>query len=454
MSVFTNTVKQQELEDLLTSDARHILAFGGSRSGKTFKIVRSILIRAAKAPGSKHAILRYKFNHCKQSIWHDTFPKVKTTFPDLPIKENKDMWYKELPNGSQIWIGGLDDSERVEKILGNEYSTIFFNECSQIPYHSITTALTRLAENKGLALKAYYDENPPSPSHWSHKLFIEHVNPTDKSRKMDENNYVSILMNPTDNRGNLPDGYIEDILESLPAEKRRRFLLGEWVADIEGAVYDEDLAKLEKNGRLSRVPYDPRHEVHTWWDIGRSDYTAVWFAQYIAREVRLIDYFQVNKKEPSFFVRTLKEKGYNYGQHNLPHDAGYDRFEGDSAISQFRDMWPKADWRVHSRTRDVQKDIYATRTFLPRCVFDLEKCYDGIEALRNYARRWNEKLQKYEDKPSADIYSHGADAFRYLAIGYREYMNEEIPSEGDPAGIGSFNDWLMGEETGEARRRI
>ena len=451
--MFINTKKQQELEDLLVSDATHILAFGGSRSGKTFKLVRSVLVRAAKAPKSKHVILRSKFNHCKQSIWHDTFPKVQEMFPDLPIKENKDMWYKELPNGSQIWIGGLDDAERVEKILGNEYSTIYFNECSQIPYHSITTALTRLAENRGLNLKAYYDENPPSPAHWSYKLFIENVMPTDKSRKVDPKNYRSILMNPKDNAENLPDGYIDDILDSLPDEKRRRFLLGEWVADIEGAVYDEQLAALDKSNRITKVPYDKAHEVHTWWDIGKTDYTAVWFVQYIAREVRVIDYFQINKKEPTDFVVILKEKGYNYGIHNLPHDAGYDRY-GGSAYSLFCSAWPSADWRVHKRTSGVQEDLYAVRTFFPKCVFDLEKCYDGIEALRSYARIWDEKLKKFKDKPSADWASHGADAFRYLAIGYRDYMGEELPDASNPSGHPTFNQLLQKSYVDTGRRRI
>ena len=452
--MFINTKKQLELEEKLVSNARHILAFGGSRSGKTFKLVRSVLVRAAKAPKSKHAILRSKFNHCKQSIWHDTFPKVQEFFPDLPIKENKDMWYKELPNGSQIWIGGLDDAERVEKILGNEYSTIYFNECSQIPYHSITTALTRLAENRGLRLKAYYDENPPSPAHWSYKLFIERVMPTDKSRKVDPNNYVSILMNPTDNAENLPEGYIDDILDSLPDEKRRRFLLGEWVADIEGAVYDEQLAVAEKSNKITRCPYDERHEVHTWWDIGRTDYTAIWFVQYIAREVRVIDYYQINKKKPTDFVIMLKEKGYNYGIHNLPFDAGHDRFEGDCAYQQFRDAWPSADWTVHKRTREVQSDLYAVRTFFSRCIFDLEKCYDGIEALRNYARIWDEKLKKFKDKPSTDWASHGADAFRYLAIGYRDYMGEELPDDSNAAGTPTFNQLMQKSHVNTGRRRI
>lgn len=451
--MFVNTKKQQELEDLLTSDARHILAFGGSRSGKTFKLVRAVLVRAAKAPKSKHVILRSKFNHCKQSIWHDTFPKVHDTFLGLHIKENKDMWYKELPNGSQIWIGGLDDAERVEKILGNEYSTIYFNECSQIPYHSITTALTRLAENKGLKLKAYYDENPPSPAHWSHKLFIDNVIPSDKSRKVDPNNYRCILMNPTDNAENLPEGYIDDILESLPDEKRRRFLLGEWVADIEGAVYDEQLSSLEKAGRISNCPYDKAHEVHTWWDIGKTDYTAVWFVQYIAREVRVIDYFQMNKKEPSDFVMILKEKGYNYGIHNLPHDAGYDRY-GGTVYDLFRSAYPTADWTVHKRTSSVQDDLYAVKTFFSKCIFDLGKCYDGIEALRSYARIWDEKLKKFKDKPSADWASHGADAFRYLAIGYRDYMGEELPDDSNVAGTPTFNELMQKSHGSIGRRRI
>jgi len=376
-------------------------------------------------------------------------------FPGLRLKENKDMWYKELENGSQIWIGGLDDADRVEKILGNEYSTMYFNECSQIPYHSVTTAMTRLAENKGLSLKAYYDCNPPSPAHWTHKTFIEHINPLDDTIQLKEDNYVSMLMNPCDNTDNLPEGYIEDILSNLPQDKKRRFLLGEWVADIQGAYYEEQIALLEKSEQITAVRYDPAYEVHTWWDIGASDYTSIWFAQYIGREVRLIDFLQMNGKGPEYYVKELKARGYNYAQHNLPHDAGASQFTlgGKTVKDQFQKMWPQQKWKAHKRTQNVAVDIYAARTFLPRCVFDKMKCYDGIEALRNYRKKWDDSKDMYSDKPVHDIYSHAADAFRYLAVGYREFMGENLPPELDAGGIGSW-DQVANEEVLIGRRWI
>ncbi len=156
-----------EAVKILSSDARHIMLFGGSRSGKTFLAVRSLIIRASKEK-SRHAILRLNFNHIKTSIWLDTLPKVlKVSFPDLAVEWNKTDYYVTLPNGSEIWCAGLDDEKRVEKILGKEYSTLYFNECSQIPYKSIQVALTRLAEKNKLKKKAYYDQNPPGKKHWS-----------------------------------------------------------------------------------------------------------------------------------------------------------------------------------------------------------------------------------------------------------------------------------------------
>ena len=164
---FKDTPKQKELVSLQSSNATHIMAYGGSRSGKTTRQLKSIIIRASKVE-SKHLILRDKFNQAKTSIWLDSLPKVfKNFFPDLWYEENKTDYFIKLANGSEIWIAGLDDSIRVEKILGKEYSTIYFNECSQIKYSSVVVALSRLAEKNSLKKKCYYDMNPPSKKHWS-----------------------------------------------------------------------------------------------------------------------------------------------------------------------------------------------------------------------------------------------------------------------------------------------
>ena len=152
---FTRTVKQKEATKLLVLK-KHAMLYGGSRSGKTFIAIRSLIIRALKYPGSRHLIIRYRFNHVKQSIWFDTFPKVmKLCFPGVLFKENKSDWFVQFQNGSELWFGGTDDKERVEKILGNEYATIYANECSQIPYEAITLIRTRLAQRvRGLKINS------------------------------------------------------------------------------------------------------------------------------------------------------------------------------------------------------------------------------------------------------------------------------------------------------------
>lgn len=176
------------------------------------------------------------FNHCKTSIWLDTLPRViQLCFPDLLVTWNKSDYYLTLPNGSEIWIGGLDDDKRVEKILGKEYSTIFFNECSQISWSSIQVALTRLAEKSELKNKAYYDENPPTKRHWSYWVFVKKIHP-ETGEALEGGDYESILMNPQDNIENIDEGYLK-ILNSLDEKQRARFLLGEFNDDSDGAAY-------------------------------------------------------------------------------------------------------------------------------------------------------------------------------------------------------------------------
>jgi hypothetical protein len=246
----TLTPKQREANRLLASPASNIMLRGGSRSGKTFLLCRAIIQRAINAPGSRHAIFRLRFNHAKTSVWADTLPKVmKLCFPTLRARFDKTDFYVELPNGSQIWIGGLDDKERVEKVLGAEYATLYFNESSQIPWNSIETAMSRLAQNVELApeiaavagrthlpLKAYFDCNPPSKLHWSYQLFRQKVKPGTKEALANPDDYAEMKVNPEDNRDNLPEKYFE-ILDNMSAAKRLRFKDGEWASEVSGALW-------------------------------------------------------------------------------------------------------------------------------------------------------------------------------------------------------------------------
>lgn len=235
---FKKTPKQAEATKLQTA-VKYALLFGGSRSGKTFLTVRNIIIRACKTV-SRHLICRLRFNHVKTSIGMDTLPKVmRLCFPELPYKLDKTDWFIELPNGSQIWLAGTDDKERTEKILGTEYSTIYFNEASQFnDWETITMLLTRLAENNELAKKAWFDCNPPSKKHWSYQVFIQGKLPNGEEVLNFEKEYGHILMNPGDNIDNLPPDYI-DMLKGLPKRQRQRFLEGKFLLDVEGALWNQ-----------------------------------------------------------------------------------------------------------------------------------------------------------------------------------------------------------------------
>ena len=224
-------------------------------SGKTAINIRNTIIRATKTK-SRHLVARFRFNHIKQSIIYDTMPKVmKLAFPTLRYELNKSDWFIKLPNDSEIWFGGLDDAQRVEKVLGNEYSTIFLNECTQISWDARNMVMSRLAENSGLTLRAFYDCNPASIKHWTYTVFEKGMTP-DGERIKNFETYARMKMNPTDNMANLPDEYLK-ILESLPLRQRERFLFGNYQNDIDGALWNALMVEQSK----SRGPVELKKKI-------------------------------------------------------------------------------------------------------------------------------------------------------------------------------------------------
>ena len=258
---FSLTVKQRQAWDLLGSEAKHVMLAGGSRSGKTFITCRALAMRAIAANRSRHAIFRFRFTAVKQSIVMDTWPKMmELCYPSIDYDINKTDFFARFPNDAQVWFGGLDDKERTEKILGQEYASMFFNECSQIPLNSVNTALTRLAQKceyeiggqrKALRLKAYYDENPPSQAHWSYKQFVRKIEAESGKILMDPDAYALMYMNPVDNTDNLPADYLRE-LRRLPARMRQRFLEGKFADITAGALWT--LESIDKNRILESLP--------------------------------------------------------------------------------------------------------------------------------------------------------------------------------------------------------
>lgn len=173
----------------------------------------------------------------KRSIFLDTLPKVfRICFPDLPYKTNKTDYIVTLPNGSEIHLAGMDNGDAVEKILGTEFSTIYFNEASEMDYSPVQLVLSRLAERNKLKKRVFYDFNPPRKTHWSYWLFIKKLNPVDEEPVGQPELYGHLIMNPMDNLANIDEDYIA-LLESMPEKERERFLLGQFSDESDGQAY-------------------------------------------------------------------------------------------------------------------------------------------------------------------------------------------------------------------------
>jgi len=204
---------------------------------------------------SNHLAVRKHFNHAKLALYHQTIPNVfKIAFPGLKYKENKTDWFIEFGEGSQLWIGGTDDKERIEKILGSEWATILLNEISEQSYETYELFKTRLNPPAGMKPLYLMDQNPAKRLHWSYVKFHDLNNPETMQplSASDTARQIFFKMNPLDNIKNLNEEYI-GILESLSENKRKRFLLGEYGDDAEGALWKSDW--ITKN-RIQAKPKD------------------------------------------------------------------------------------------------------------------------------------------------------------------------------------------------------
>ena len=254
------SLKPNQLEglQLLAGPQRHTLFVGGARARKTFLAIYAIFVRATRSPGSRHAALRFRGNAAHASLNLDTIPKVcEVCFPGLKLKFHKQDGYWEFPNGAQLWVGGLDEKERVDKILGMEFVTLFFNECSQIPWGSIETTLSRLAQivsdttGKQLVQRAIFDLNPVGKGHWSYLLFFKKVHPVTKQALEDASDYQAMAFRTSDNT-DLDPRFISS-LKRMSRRQKLRFFDGEYQDEAEGALWSIDQIEMFRVER-SKLP--------------------------------------------------------------------------------------------------------------------------------------------------------------------------------------------------------
>ncbi len=401
LSEFHKTEKQKEAVRLLGSLAKNIMLYGGSRSGKTFLLCYALIVRASKVK-SRHIIIRQNFNHVKRSIWLDTLPKVLSlAFPNLRAHPNKSDYFYKLANGSEIWIGGMDDEKSVEKILGNEYSTIYFNECSQLNYSSIQIAKTRLAEKNDLSKKIYYDENPPTKSHWSYWLFEKKIDPIDENPLDDPSNYVSLLMNPNDNIENIDSEYL-DMLSKMPEKEKNRFLKGLFNDETDGSVY----YSFNRDNHVREIkPYGGT--VFVGMDYNVDPLTAV-IGQVSDGKIQIFDEVYLNNSDTYKMAAALKSKGLS-GVRVIPDSTGANR--KTSGRSDF-DILREAGFVIEStRNPFVTDRVNNVNRLLSNNLLTIDpKCKKLINDLERVSWKNNELDQSGANKHL----THISDALGYL----------------------------------------
>jgi phage terminase large subunit len=186
-------------------------------------------------------------------------------------------------------------------------------------------------------------------------------------------------------------------------------------AAVVGAYYGKLMARAEEERRITGVPYDPAAPVWTAWDLGIRDATAIWFAQVIGREIRIIDYYEACGVDLGHYVRELGARPYVYAGHIVPHDAQAKELgTGKSRLEVLESLGLK-NLQLAPMHR-LEDGINAVRVFLPKCWFDATKCARGIDALKLYRAEYDDKLQALRPRPVHDWTSHAADSFRYLAL--------------------------------------
>jgi phage terminase large subunit len=251
--------------------------------------------------------------------------------------------------------------------------------------------------------------NPESKESATHKRFRD--DPPDNS--------VIVEMNWQDNP------WFPDVLEqerTQDKEKRPDIYDHVWEGDFlvhaEGAYYATEMREAKDQGRIDVVNYETSTGVITAWDLGIGDSTAIWFAQFIGPEVRIIDYYESSGVGLDHYARVLQEKGYTYREHILPHDVRVKELGSGKSRLETLDALGINPVTIAPQLM-VDDGIQAVRSMLKNCWFDAERCDRGIDALRQYHREYDDNGKVWRSRPAHDWASHGADAFRYLAVGYR-----------------------------------
>ncbi len=324
---------------------------------------------------------------------------------------NQEMRIK-LKNGSIFQVVGTD---RLEVVGPNPVGAVFSEFSKQNPkgWNYIRPILR---ENKGWSV---FNGTPRGKNHM-YDLY-----------KMAQNNdnWFCQKLGIDDTGVVTPEDVEEDRIEGMQEDMIQQEYFCSFDLGVEGSYYSKYMSEAMSEGRISRVPYEEALPVYTFWDLGVSDATAIWFAQFVGKEIHLIDYYENVGEGISHYIRQCREKPYVYSQHFAPHDVIARHLStGTSTWDIARKMgW---EFEILPKPPSVQEGIELARGILRQCWFDEQKCDRGIACLESYRKEYNEKNRVYSSRPRHDEFSNGSDAFRVLATAYRQgYIRNESIDE-------------------------
>jgi len=339
-------------------------------------------------------------NHIKASIWDQTLTDVLKEFPKSTYKLNHGDLVVRFFNGSEIYLTGFDDKERIEKNLGREFCMIYFNECSTINYNAVLLSQSSLAQNiPGLKNKVLYDMNPPPPTHWTYKLFIEKLEPKTGEPLKHPDNYKYLLMNPMDNPY-LSEDFLET-LDALPDRERRRYKFGEFVKP-EGAIYDEF------NIETHSIPISqlPQMEDFAVGIDNTGNNLAAILIGFAGSNVYILDEYTAYRQSMSEFNATIYYKWAQYSYIAYP----------DPAAGPLNDLITnasKTDNAVEPGINYIRELIEDKRLFVVLKSDGTVRCPDLIAEIDSYRYDDKGRIIKEDD--------HLCDSLRYCIYSHAKY---------------------------------
>jgi hypothetical protein len=373
------------------------------RAGKTVACVHDLVLRAlyTKKKRAKYAYVGPFRQQAKEIAWEY-------------LKEATDGIRKGqprviLPNGATITIYGADNPDSLRGLYFDGVILDEYGDCRPTLWGEVI--LPTLLDRRGWAV---FIGTMRGKNHFFQTL----------ERAKIEDSWHYMLLKASES-GLISEADLAEARAQMTEAQYRQEMECDPEAAIQGAYYANIIARMENNGHIGTYPYNPDELVHVSADLGYTDSTAFWFWQLDREGPILIDYEEHDSQALEFYFDMLDEKPYEYAEVWLPHDANAKTFQtGRSTIEQFLER--KLPCKSVPKLA-VQHGIDAARMMLPNVRIDKMACNLGVEALRAYRRKFNEKTQQYSNAPLHDWSSNGADAFRYFALVTQQSVPEEAP---------------------------